>query len=170
MLLRCAPITSDFLQFLDVFWKSRKLYMRAYVQVLASLTRGINMVGVEIVLACKDMDRAVKFYKEMLGFREVKEESEADFVTLEFAENSIMLEKDKLYKDAVPELKEELERNQYGVGMTIFIHVDDADRRYRDIKAKGVRLFSEIATKPWGAREFVIKDPEGYMLNVHMHI
>jgi len=128
------------------------------------------MVGVEIVLACKDLDKAVKFYKEQLGFRAVKEESEADFVTLEFADNSIMLEKDKLFKDALPQLKEELSRNKYGVGLTIFIHVDDADRRYRDIKAKGVEIISKIETKPWGAREFVIKDPEGYLLNVHAHI
>ena len=128
------------------------------------------MVGVEIVLVCKDLEKAVKFYKEELGFRVVSEDSEKDFVTLEFAENSIMLEKDKLFKDAVPELKEEFEKNKPGVGVTIFIHVDDADRRYRDIKAKNVEIFSEIATKPWGAREFVIKDPEGYLLNVHAHI
>jgi len=128
------------------------------------------MVGVEIVLACKDLDKAIKFYTEQLGFKVVKEETEADFVTLEFAENSIMLEKDKLMKDALPELKEELSGNKYGVGVTIFIHVDDADRRYRDIKAKGVQIFSKIETKPWGAREFVIKDPEGYLLNVHAHI
>jgi predicted enzyme related to lactoylglutathione lyase len=140
------------------------------MQLLMQSTGGTNMVGVEIVLACKDLDKAVKFYKEQLGFRIVSEESEKDFVTLEFAENSIMLEKDKLFKEALPELKEELSRNQYGVGMTIFIHVDDADRRYRDIKAKGVKIYSKIATKPWGAREFVIKDPEGYMLNVHAHI
>jgi predicted enzyme related to lactoylglutathione lyase len=144
--------------------------MHVRMQLLMQSTGGTNMVGVEIVLACKDLDKAVKFYKEQLGFRVVSEESEKDFVTLEFAENSIMLEKDKLYKEALPELKEELERNQYGVGTTIFIHVDDADRRYRDIKAKGVKMYSEIATKPWGAREFVIKDPEGYMLNVHAHI
>jgi uncharacterized glyoxalase superfamily protein PhnB len=130
----------------------------------------MNMVGVEIVLACKDLDKAVKFYKEQLGFRVVSEESEKDFVTLEFAENSIMLEKDALFKDALPELKGELAENKYGVGMTIFIHVDDADRRYRDIKAKGVEIYSKIETKPWGAREFVIKDPEGYLLNVHAHI
>ena len=128
------------------------------------------MVGVEIVLVCRDLEKAVKFYKEELGFRVVSEASEKDFVTLEFAENSIMLEKDKLFKDAVPELKEEFEKNKPGVGVTIFIHVDDADRRYRDIKAKNVEIFSEIATKPWGAREFVIKDPEGYLLNVHAHI
>ncbi len=128
------------------------------------------MVGVEIVLVCKDLEKAVKFYKEELGFRVVSEASEKDFVTLEFAENSIMLEKDKLFKDAVPELKEEFEKNKPGVGVTIFIHVDDADRRYRDIKAKNVEIFGEIATKPWGAREFVIKDPEGYLLNVHAHI
>ena len=128
------------------------------------------MVGVEIVLVCKDLEKAVRFYKEDLGFRVVSEESEKDFVTLEFAENSIMLEKAELFKDAVPELKEEFEKNNPGVGVTIFIHVDDADRRYRDIKAKNVEIFSEIATKPWGAREFVIKDPEGYLLNVHAHI
>ena len=144
--------------------------MRERMQLLVQLTGGMDMVGVEIVLACKDLGKAVKFYKEQLGFRIVSEESEEDFVTLEFADNSIMLEKDKLYKEALPELKEELERNKYGVGTTIFIHVDDADRRYRDMKAKGVKFYSEIATKPWGAREFVIKDPEGYMLNVHAHI
>ena len=140
------------------------------MQVLVPLTGDINMVGVEIVLVCKDLDNAVKFYTEQLGFRAVKEESEEDFVTLEFGDNSIMLERDKLFKDALPGLKEELSRNQYGVGVTIFIHVDDADRRYRDIKAKGVEIYSKIATKPWGAREFVIKDPEGYLLNVHAHI
>jgi uncharacterized glyoxalase superfamily protein PhnB len=128
------------------------------------------MVGVELVLACKDLDKAVKFYTEQLGFKVVKGESEKDFVTLEFAENSIMLEKDKLFKDALPKLNEELSANKYGVGITIFIHVDDADRRYRDITAKGVEIFSKIETKPWGAREFVIKDPEGYLLNVHAHI
>lgn len=126
------------------------------------------MVGVEIVLACKDLDNAVKFYKEQLGFR--VENQEKDFVTLEFADNSIMLERDRLLKEALPELKDEVAKNQYGVGMTIFIHVDDADRRYRDIKAKGVPILSNIETKPWGAREFVIKDPEGYLLNVHAHI
>jgi len=140
------------------------------MHILISLLGGINMVGVEIVLACKDLDKAVKFYTEQLGFRVVKEESQEDFVTLEFAENSIMLEKDNLFKEALPELREELSRNQYGVGTTLFIHVDDADRRYRDIKAKGVKIFSKIETKPWGAREFVIKDPEGYLLNVHAHI
>lgn len=140
------------------------------MHILISPSGGINMVGVEIVLACKDLDKAVKFYTEQLGFRVVKEESQEDFVTLEFAENSIMLEKDNLFKEALPELREELSRNQYGVGTTIFIHVDDADRRYRDIKAKGVKIFSKIETKPWGAREFVIKDPEGYLLNVHAHI
>ena len=144
--------------------------MRVHMQGRVSLTRGVNMVGVEIVLACKDLDKAVKFYKEQLGFRVVSEESEKDFVTLEFAENSIMLERDKLFKEALPELKDELSRNQYGVGVTIFIHVDDADRRYRDIKAKGVEILSKIETKPWGAREFVVKDPEGYILNVHAHI
>jgi predicted enzyme related to lactoylglutathione lyase len=144
--------------------------MDAHMQILVSLTGGINMVGVEIVLACKDLEKAVKFYTEQLGFRIVKEESQEDFVTLEFAENSIMLERDQLLKEALPELKEELARNQYGVGATIFIHVDDADRRYREIKAKGLKIFSPIETKPWGAREFVIKDPEGYLLNVHAHI
>ena len=45
--------------------------MRAHMQHLVQLTGGMNMVGVEIVLACKDLDKAVKFYKEQLGFRVV---------------------------------------------------------------------------------------------------
>ena len=126
------------------------------------------MVGVEIVLASKDLDKAVKFYKEQLGFR--VESQEKEFVTLEFADNSIMLESDRLFMEAHPELKEEFLKNKYGVGVNIFIHVDDADRRYRDMKAKGVEILSKIETKPWGAREFVIKDPDGYILTVHSHI
>lgn len=126
------------------------------------------MVGVEIVLVCKDYEKTLNFYKEQLGFKVAAQEK--DFVTLEFADNSIMLERDKLFKDALPELKDEFEKNKLGVGVTIFIHVDDADRRYRDAKAKGLKIYSDIASKPWGAREFVVRDPEGYLLNVHAHI
>ncbi len=51
-----------------------------------------------------------------------------------------------------------------GKGMYIYMYVDDVDTEY----ARQVKLGFKPATKPrdwpWGNREFILKDPDGYKL------
>lgn len=46
-----------------------------------------------------------------------------------------------------------------GRGMTLA--VDDADAWYARLAGKGLRFEREIASQPWGARDFVVHDPFG---------
>jgi len=42
--------------------------------------------------------------------------------------------------------------------------VDDADASYQEVVAKGIKPSSEPRDWPWGNREFVVRDPDGYKL------
>lgn len=48
-----------------------------------------------------------------------------------------------------------------GQGMYLTIEVDDVDRLYNELKAKGVSIEIELRDEPWGDRHFAIVDPNG---------
>ena len=48
-----------------------------------------------------------------------------------------------------------------GGEVEIFLLVDDVDKAYRDLKAKGVNFITEPKDKHWGARSAVLVDPDG---------
>jgi catechol 2,3-dioxygenase-like lactoylglutathione lyase family enzyme len=48
-----------------------------------------------------------------------------------------------------------------GQGMYLTIEVDDVDRLYNELKAKGVSIEIELRDEPWGDRHFAIIDPNG---------
>lgn len=51
-----------------------------------------------------------------------------------------------------------------GLGIYTYIEVDNVDEYYKSIKDAGVDPRTEPKTWPWGKREFVVKDPDGYKL------
>lgn len=51
-----------------------------------------------------------------------------------------------------------------GRGMFVYIKVDDVDEFYKKIVKKGIKPYGEPKNWPWGNREFVVKDPDGYRL------
>ena len=46
----------------------------------------------------------------------------------------------------------------------LYFSVDDVDEAYKSLRAKGLKPSSEPKDRPWGNREFVIRDPDGYKL------
>lgn len=51
-----------------------------------------------------------------------------------------------------------------GKGAYIYIFVDDVDAEYRRQIDLGLKPSSQPRDWPWGNREFVLKDPDGYKL------
>ena len=49
-----------------------------------------------------------------------------------------------------------------GLGIYTYIEVDDADAHFELVKKNGIVPRTEPKTWPWGKREFVVKDPDGY--------
>ena len=47
-----------------------------------------------------------------------------------------------------------------------YLRVEDADRWYRDLKAKGADLTSAIEDKPWRMREFGVRTVDGHRIMI----
>ncbi len=53
-----------------------------------------------------------------------------------------------------------------GQGMYLTIEVEDVDKTYKEIKAKGVPIKIELRNEPWGDRHFAIQDPNGIGIDI----
>lgn len=51
-----------------------------------------------------------------------------------------------------------------GAGQYIHINVENVDEFYEDLLVKGLQSLSKPQDFPWGHREFVLRDPDGYKL------
>ena len=47
--------------------------------------------------------------------------------------------------------------------MTFYVNVDDADRLHALCRKRGVTIVEPLASKPWGMREFAVRDPDGHV-------
>jgi catechol 2,3-dioxygenase-like lactoylglutathione lyase family enzyme len=52
-------------------------------------------------------------------------------------------------------------------GIEIVIEVDDVDRRYEELTAKGIRFTGPPEDQEWGARHAWLRDPDGYRLSIY---
>ena len=48
--------------------------------------------------------------------------------------------------------------------LTASISVDDVMALYSEFQAAGVAFHQELRTEPWGARTFIVRDPDGNLL------
>lgn len=53
-----------------------------------------------------------------------------------------------------------------GQGVYITIEVDDVDKLYTEIKAKGIKIKIDIRNEAWGDRHFAIQDPNGVGIDI----
>lgn len=60
------------------------------------------------------------------------------------------------------EIKNESGKTPKGLGIYTYIEVNDVDEYFELIKKNGIVPRTKPKTWPWGKREFVVKDPDGY--------
>jgi uncharacterized glyoxalase superfamily protein PhnB len=48
--------------------------------------------------------------------------------------------------------------------MFTYVEVEDVDEHFRKLKEAGIETSSEPTDWPWGKREFVARDPDGYKI------
>jgi predicted enzyme related to lactoylglutathione lyase len=56
------------------------------------------------------------------------------------------------------------ERRGWGVYLTF--PTDDLDQTHRRLDAIGAEILTTPRPTPWGARMFLVKDPDGYLLEI----
>ncbi len=120
---------------------------------LRSLYRKIQVVISSIpIFATSDILATLQFYKEVLGFETTWTYGEPPtFGSASGGGTTIMF-------NLQPELAAKVGGHQH------WIKVDEVDELYRKHLANGATIVTPIADKPWGAREYVVSDPNGYHL------
>ena len=107
-----------------------------------------------------DLERSLGFYREKLGFRSVFQEP--DFAIVALGNAFVMLATpDEAWW---PNVKAWLTSGPRGVGLNIRIMVDDVDAMYERAVASGARFVLEIGDRDYGLRDFMISDPDGFVL------
>ncbi|HSX35755.1 MAG TPA: VOC family protein [Patescibacteria group bacterium] len=107
----------------------------------------------------KDTAKTAAFY-DALGFQFSKREP--DHVSIRL--NWFWMDFHPQDKEDKPEFQKEANLEHKGGGMFLYIKVDNVDEFYQGVLDKGLKPSSEPHDWPWGNREFVLRDPDGYKL------
>lgn len=117
----------------------------------------VSVAGV--VCYVKDTKKTAVFYKK-LGFKFHKRTPEHVSIYL----NWFWMDFHPQNKEDKPEFQKEANLKNKGAGLFLYIRVDDVDKVYNTLIKKGLKPSSKPRDWPWGNREFVIRDPDGYKL------
>ena len=112
-----------------------------------------------VVCYVKNIDKTAKFY-EALGFRIAKREPDHLSIYL----NWFWIDFHPQDKEDKPEFQKEANLENKGAGLFLYIKVDEVDEFYKELLAKGLKPSSVPKDWPWGNREFMFRDPDGYKL------
>ena len=100
------------------------------------------------VFAVRDLDEALGYYCDVLGFSEAWRFGEPPHRA------GVKLDEIEIHLDAG------------GLGPTpgqssVYCHMTGIDEHYRDCRRRGARFVRELAVRPWGVRDFQVEDPSG---------
>lgn len=117
-------------------------------------------------LSVTDLDKSMKFYK-ILGFKVEYERKEDKFVFVSLGEIQFMLQ--ELSSDGKWDIAP-LEK-PYGRGINFQLEVDNVEQIYNSLKDNNYEITFEIEEnwyrqddKLLGNKEFLVQDPDGYLL------
>ncbi|MCY3506923.1 MAG: VOC family protein [Chloroflexi bacterium] len=105
------------------------------------------------------MERAAEFYREQLGF-EVRFLFGDPPVYAQFSRDAVRLNM-RLVQAPVLD-REAAERGEL---LAAYLEVDDVEGLYREYAGRDVDFRRPLETKPWGLTGFIVRDPDGNLLN-----
>jgi uncharacterized glyoxalase superfamily protein PhnB/GNAT superfamily N-acetyltransferase len=104
------------------------------------------------IFASSDIEATISYYKNVLGFESSWTWGEPpNFGGASMGGVSLMF-------CLQPDLAKNVRGHQH------WIKVDDADELFQKHKENGAKVVQELENKPWGVREYVVEDLNGYYL------
>ena len=114
-------------------------------------------------LLVSDLDASIEFYEDIIGLQVTElEDRRAEFETIE---GSLQLEVD-FDEETLNEYGIEPPGDDRGRGIITVIEADDVESIYERAKEAGVELGSEPRETEWGRKLCIVKDPDGYVLEI----
>lgn len=104
----------------------------------------LSQIAPELPVA--NLSEAIEYYKVKLGFELIMQTDGGDYAVVERDDVAIHL----FHDDA---------RTYPPAGVHIFTH--ELDELHSELQKRGAALSQDIVLKPWGNRDFRVKDPSG---------
>jgi lactoylglutathione lyase len=107
-----------------------------------------------------DLDEAVAFYVQVLAFRVVRDEREAEA-------RYVALERDRVHlglaeRSAFPDR----DQRRPPIGVELVLEVDDLQADHERVTSAGWALEEDLTDRSWGLSDFRLLDPAGYYLRL----
>ena len=114
--------------------------------------------GVEPYIFVTDIEAVLPFYVSQLGFQlAISQGGPAQFAQVTRQSARLNLRRvDSPVLDPIRREAEEL--------LSATVTVDDINGVYAEFSAAGVSFFQHLHTAQWGARTFIVRDPEGNLI------
>jgi uncharacterized glyoxalase superfamily protein PhnB len=114
-----------------------------------------RLTAAEPQLFVADMEAACEFYTRKLGFAVAFVYGEPPFYG-QVVRGGARLNLRRLAEPAIDPALRDREHL-----LSASITLDDAEQLFREFQEAGVTFLQELETEPWGARTFVVGDPDG---------
>lgn len=124
---------------------------------------GKPLIAVAPEFFVRDLDASLRFY-EGLGFIIVRRDAHFAVVALGGALVLLAMEEAVPGEHAAAAVRPWLASGPRGVGVNVLVMVDDVDAMYRRAREIGATIFWEIADRYYGLRDFILADPDGFLL------
>lgn len=115
-----------------------------------------------------NLEESLRFYIDLLGFSKVYDRKEDKFAFLQLEKVQLMIQEVDIENNKWGTGKIEY---PLGIGINFQIDVTNIDEIYNRIKEAGYKLFVEMEDHWYrkdnilmGCREFLVQDPNGYLL------
>ncbi len=99
----------------------------------------------------RDLATARAWYAEVLGFETRWIRAEAGLAGMALGDSVLFLR--EVAGPVTP--------------LTFWVFAEDVDAMYRLVTERGGEIVDPLSDKPWGMRQFTLRDPQGHLFHVH---
>jgi catechol 2,3-dioxygenase-like lactoylglutathione lyase family enzyme len=118
--------------------------------------RATQIVGIAPQFLVDDLDRAVAYYRDKLGF-------ELDFKYESFYA-AVSRDGFAIHLKCAPKLAVEREHRKQNEHLDAYIDVQGIRGLFRELTTRGTHVLKCLEERPWGCIDFYVEDPDGYVL------
>jgi catechol 2,3-dioxygenase-like lactoylglutathione lyase family enzyme len=139
-------------------WTALRKEMEMMTEVHGASTAKSTLVTAEPQVFTTDIAAAIDFYVQRLGFAVAFSYGEPAFYAQVFRDGARL---NLRHVDALP--MDPAQRDREGL-LSASIALDDAKPLFLEYQSAGVTFTQTLRSEPWGARTFIVRDPDGNLI------
>lgn len=122
-------------------------------------SNGSLIISAQPQLFVSDLDAAFRFYVQQLGFKVAFSYGEPPFYAQVFRDGARL----NLRKVGVPAFDAGFRAREVDA-LSATLTLDDPKPLFLEYQAADVPFHQSLRTEPWGARTFIVRDPDGNLI------